>query len=576
MKIVGINNDMYISSACLLNSGEIIAAGAEERFTRRKMTREFPSQAIKYCFKEGNILAEDVDAWAIAWNPGVYLKKYNPIFSGQRRHLIEQLYSVPDNVSQFYGRPDCEHFYQELSFSGQKAKIHYITHHRAHAANAFFLSPFDTAAIMTSDAQGEFESTTFSNGKGTSIQQLKSLNYPHSLGVLYSTITEFLGFRPNSDEWKVMAMGALTDQTGPYYHYFSDTLCQINPNNLFELDLSYFKGHIHEQPNLYTEKMIDLLGPPRLPEAPFEERHYQIAKALQIVSEEITFELLKQLYKLTKEKNLAVSGGFFMNSVLNGKILENTPFENIFISSCPDDSGNCFGAALYIHNHIQGNPRIEPMQHNYYGPAFSKQQIESTLKRFKVKYTKLNGNEAETAARHIAKGKIIGWFQGRMEFGQRALGNRSILADPRQKEMKAKINSAIKYRESFRPFAPAVLQESQDKYFSIGQAGDTPFMEKVYPGRPEKADIIPAVFHDDGTCRLQSVSKKNNDKFYNLIESFDKITGIPVVINTSFNLNGEPIVCTPEDALKTFFSCGLDVLIMDEFEITKNNIYGEK
>jgi len=259
-----------------------------------------------------------------------------------------------------------------------------------------------------------------------------------------------------------------------------------------------------------------------------------------------------------------------MNSVFNGKVLELTPFENLFISSCPDDSGNCFGAALYLYNHILGEDRGVPMSHNYYGPQYTNKEIEETLKGYNLNYT-YEEQISQKVAKLLSEGNIIGWFQGRMEFGQRALGNRSILADPRKGDMKDKVNRAVKFRESFRPFAPAVLKEKQKEYFEIGRGGDVPFMEKVYPVIPDKQDKIPAVVHVDGSGRIQTVTKELNPKFYSLIEEFEKITHVPIVLNTSFNLNGEPIVCTPNDAIKTFYSCGLDVLVLGNYIVQKGS-----
>jgi carbamoyltransferase len=568
MQIIGINNEMYISSACLICDGKITAAGAEERFTRGKLSRAFPKNAIAYCLKEAGMEVTDIDFFATSWNPGVYFKKFNPLFSGKRRHLIEQLYSVPDHLMQFYGRPDIDYVYQENAGEFGKNKVYHMTHHRTHAANGFFLSPFDTAAILTADAQGEFESTTFCQGRGSKISHVKSINYPQSLGALYSTFTEYLGFRANSDEWKVMAMASYADYKNPYYTLFKEQVVRFQDEGSIELNLSFFNGFLHEQPHTYTEKLVRTFGAPRHKDEELQDRHFEIAAALQRITEDIATHLLHWLYAQTKEQSLVLSGGSFMNSVFNGKVLETTPFEQVFISSCPDDSGNCFGAALYLYNHILEHERSEPMTHNYYGPHYSNQQIKQTLENNKLSYTQVD-NICAHAAQLLAQGEIIGWFQGRMEFGQRALGNRSILADPRQVDMKDKINRAVKFRESFRPFAPAILKERQEEYFEIGAGGDVLFMEKVYRIKPQKRSAIPAVVHVDGTGRLQTVRQDTNPLFYTLILEFEKKTGIPIVLNTSFNLNGEPIVCTPQDALKTFLACGMDTLIMGNYIIHK-------
>lgn len=570
MKIIGINNEMFISSAALIDNGKIIAAGAEERFTRNKLTRVFPQKAIEYCLKEAGLKIGEIDYIAVSLNPGVYFAKFNPVFSGRRRHHIEQLYSVPDNLMHFYGRPAVDYLYQEVVGDFGKSRVYFVTHHRAHAANGFFLSPFSSAAILTADGQGEFESTTFCHGQGNKINLIKSINYPHSLGALYSTFTEFLGFKANSDEWKVMALASYSEPYNKFYKLLKEEVIKFYEDGSFELNLRYFKGFLHDQPNLYTEKLVEIFGMAREKNEELQEHHFEIAAALQKISEEAVVHLLNWLFKQTREKNLVLSGGFFLNSVFNGKVLELTPFENLFISSCPDDSGNCFGAALYLYNHILGEDRSVPMSHNYYGPQYTNKEIEETLKGYNLNYT-YEEQIPQKVAKLLSEGNIIGWFQGRMEFGQRALGNRSILADPRKIDMNDRVNRAVKFRESFRPFAPAVLKEKQEEYFEIGKGGDVPFMEKVYPVIMDKRDQIPAVVHVDGSGRIQTVIKELNPKFYSLIEEFEKITQVPIVLNTSFNLNGEPIVCTPSDAIKTFYSCGLDVLVLGNYIVKKGH-----
>ncbi len=571
MRILGINHDMFISSAALIEDGRIVAAAPEERFTRVKRTRDFPIHAIRYCLKEAGCRIEDVDYVASSWNPGVYFKKFNPLFSGRRRWKTEYLYSVPDHILSLYPdeERDVDYVFQHIRLFGADCKIYYITHHRAHAANAFLLSPFEEAAILTADAQGEFESTTFGYGRGHQITVYQSILYPQSLGGFYSTFTEYLGFRPNSDEWKVMALAAFADWENVYYKILKDEVVKLLPDGRYEFDLTFFKGYNVEQPNLYTEKLVDRFGPPRPPGGELHTRHYEIAAAMQRVAEEIAFHMLHWLYAQTRSKNIVVSGGFFMNSVLNGKILRYTPFENIFISSCPDDSGNAIGAALYLYNHILGHEQREPLRHNFFGPEYDEEEIRRTLEKYNVRARRVD-DAAAYCARLVSEGKLVGWFQGRMEFGQRALGNRSILADPRDPRTKDRVNLAVKYREPFRPFAPAVLAEEAHAYFEMDDGVGVPFMEKVYPIRPEKRAVIPAVTHVDGSGRLQTVDRETNPRFHRLIEEFRRITDVPVVLNTSFNLNGEPIVCTPTDAIRTFFSCGLDALVLGDYVVSKN------
>ena len=390
---------------------------------------------------------------------------------------------------------------------------------------------------------------------------------PHSLGLFYGAFTEFLGFTPHSDEWKVMALAGRDFKQNKYYQKVKN-LVKLCPNGTFELDLSYFHYYLNDRNAWYSPKFVESFGQPRSPDTELTNRHYEIANALQRVSEETVIHMLNWLHKKTGMENLALSGGFFMNSVFNGKITQKTKFKNVFISSCPDDSGTSWGAALYVYNHIYNRPERKEEKHNYYGPQFSDAEIKDALDKYKVPYKRAEDIEKQTASL-IADGKIVGWFQGQMEFGQRALGNRSILADPRDPLMKDKVNKAVKYREAFRPFAPSILEEHVADYFECNKSDRVPFMEKVFMVRPEKRKLIPAVTHIDGSGRLQTVGKETNPRFYKLIGEFDKITKIPLVLNTSFNLKGEAIVCTPTDAIRTFFSCGLDALVLGNYVVMK-------
>lgn len=569
MNIIGINYEMLISSACLVSDGEIKAAASEERFSREKHTRAFPLSAISFCLKDNQLKPKDIDHWVISWNPGAYFRKFNPIFSGKRRHLVEQLFSVPDHLMGLVGRPDVTEVSQSLYFDDSKMKVNFINHHQAHAANAFYNSEFENAAIMVADSQGEFVSTSFFRGDPSGIRELQSWDYPNSLGVLYATITDFLGFRPNSDEWKVMALGAYASKKdfGGSLSKISE-LASYHKGSGLELNLSFFSGFLNGQPRLFTEKLEQLLGKARMPNEELNEQHFAIAAAVQSFCEAITFKMLTDLYDDIKETKLCVSGGFFMNSLMNGKLVENTPFEEIYIGHCPDDSGNAIGAALFYAHDKLNIDRRPPPKHNYFGPSFNDDELLLALRASKSEYIDLGDNLLDVVASELEQGKVVGWFQGRMEFGQRALGNRSILGDPRDKNMKEKINSVIKFREGFRPFAPAVLKEYQNDYFEIGAGGDALYMEKIYKGLAKKREVIPAVFHADDTCRIQTVTR-NNELFYGLIESFYQKTGVPVLLNTSFNLNNEPIACSPMDALKTFHSSGLDCLALGRFLIRK-------
>lgn len=570
MKIIGLNHDMYISSAALLEDGRITAAVAEERLTRRKLTRAFPENAVRYCLDQAGGDLNGIDGFVSSWNPGVYLKNFNPLFSNNRRAKAEHLYSVPDHLMNLRpaGGRDVEHVQQTFRIDGADCKIYYVTHHRAHAANAFFASPFDRAAILTADAQGETESTVAAVGEGNRIRTIDSVHYPQSLGVYYATFTDFLGFRSNSDEWKVMALAAYADGNNRFYKLIRSEMVKLLPGGRYEFDLTFFKGFLPDLPNLYTPKFVEKFGAPRRPDEDIKPVHQEIAAAMQKAAEDVVFHVLRWLHGETRSKTLAVSGGFFMNSVLNGKIRRETPFEDVFISSCPDDSGNAIGAALYLYHQVLGHKRGYVMDHNFLGPQYGDPEIADALRKYHLTARVSDNVEKETAAL-LAEGKLVGWFQGRMEFGQRALGNRSILADPRQAATKDKVNAAVKYRESFRPFAPAILDAEVGAYFDIEPGVRVPFMETVYPIKADKRAQLGAVAHVDGSGRLQTVDPGTNPRFHRLISEFGKLTGVPILLNTSFNLNGEPIVCTPTDAIRTFFSCGLDALVMGSHVLAK-------
>jgi len=569
IRILGICSDVYITSAVLLEDGKVVAGAPEERFVRQKLFMGFPMNAVKYCLKEARCKLEDIDCIALGWNPGIHIKPSSLRFGSVLRWRGEHLHAIPHALLTLAKTKHVD--YVEQSFrqikNNNDIRIVYVTHHHAHAANAFFLSPFKESAIITIDGRGEEDTAGFFIGRRNKIEELKLIKLPHSLGLFYGAFTEFLGFTPHSDEWKVMAMAAKDFPENRYYQKMKN-LVKLQSDGTFELDLSFFHYYLNDRQAWYSPKLTKTFGPPRLPDMALIDRHYEIANALQQVSEETVIHMLNWLYKKTGTKNLVVNGGFFMNSVFNGKIASKTNFKNVFVSSCPDDSGTSLGAALYVYNHIQGKKERYAQEHNYYGPQFSNAEIKEALDKYKVSYEYIEDVEKH-AARLIADGKILGWFQGRMEFGQRALGNRSILADPRDTSMKDKVNKAVKYRETFRPFAPSILEERVAEYFECDKNARVPFMEKVFMIKPEKRKLIPAVTHIDGSGRLQTVSGEINPRFYKLIQEFDKITRMPVVLNTSFNLKGDAIVCTPTDAIRTFFSCGLDALVMGNYVIMK-------
>lgn len=564
--ILGINMSCRDTSACLIVDGEIRFAVREERLNREKKTRQFPVRSIKACLDHIGITIEDIDAVAVSWNPAINLERLSGAQSGVARYKPEHFYGVPSYLFSFVENKATSYSMQEFLFEGGKRlMIYYINHHESHASESFYLSHFDNSAILTMDAYGEKDSIGMWSGRGNKIGLIKTVEFPHSLGSLYGTFTQYLGFTPDSDEWKVMGASAYGDPER-FYKPVKEMI-NLEPDGFIKIDTSYFYYHLFSRPTMYSAKFVEVLGPPRRPDEEMTQRHFDIAAALQRITEDAIFHLLAHLHQITGEKNICLSGGVAMNCIANGKVLERTPFENIFISSSPDDGGTSIGAAQCLYYNILNNKRMPPPVSNYLGYMYSDEAIERELNLYGIGYERTD-NPALICARLISQGKIAGWFQDRMEFGERALGNRSILCDPRDAKMKDRVNSVIKFRENFRPFAPSILEEYTDEYFI--NATYTPYMEKAFSIRGEKRNLIPAVTHFDGTGRLQTVRREVNPLFYELIDEFYKITGVPVVMNTSFNLQGEPIVCTPKDAIRTFYSSGLDALIIGNYIIEKS------
>ncbi|MFE7504656.1 carbamoyltransferase [Promicromonospora sp. NPDC057488] len=564
MRILGIANDMHISSAALIEDGKVVAAAAEERFTRMKHTRAFPAGAIDYCLSTVPGGMDAVDRVAVSANPAIDLSVYDGRYAGRARWYPEALYSIPNNLAALTNGPYQGHTTQVLQTADKPLQIDYVYHHDAHAANAFFLSPFDSAAILTVDGRGEDCTALSAIGEGGSFTAIDTIPFPHSIGLLYGAVTEYLGFRLDRDEWKVMGLAAYGDPDSAAYKALRD-LVHLKDGNV-RIDLNYFGYYLRPSRGAVSDSFIDQFGPARLPREAITSRHHDVAAAVQHVLEDALQYLLTDLHRQTGMKRAVLGGGSFMNSVFNGKITSSTPFDEVFISSCPDDSGTSVGAALYSHCVLQDAKRGPAMAHNYYGPSFDQASIDDVLSRAKLRAPAVE-DPAATAARALAEGHIVGWFQGRMEFGQRALGNRSILADPRSVSARDQVNDAVKFREPWRPFAPAVLAEDFSSYF--GSEPPVPFMERTLPVLPTARNLIPAAVHVDGTARPQTVSADTNPLFYRLISAFRDLTGVGAVLNTSFNLAEEPIVCEPQDAIRTFYSSGLDMLVMGNRVLTK-------
>ncbi len=571
--ILGINAYHGDASAVLLKDGRIVAAVEEERFNRVKHSAGFPSLAIRYCLQRAGIGISDVAHIGISRVPSAHLVNkitfvlFNRLMFTQqgldRLRNVEKIRNLKTVLAESLG----------VGEASLGMEFHNVEHHVAHMASAFLVSPFDRAAVLSIDGFGDFCSTMMGTGAGTKLQQIDSVLFPHSLGLFYTSVTQYLGFHKYGDEGKVMGLAPYGE---PRYLDRMLEIVQPGENGAFQLNLDYFTHHIHGvemtwdegSPHIgrvYSDKFLEMFGPARRPFEEITQHHRDVAASMQMCLEVYFFRLLNRLHQQTGMTDLCLAGGVAYNSVANGLIRQNTPFREVFIQPAAGDSGTALGVAYYIWNVLLGNPRGYVMTDAYLGPEYDESELEQALQSFGVLYEKC-ANIEDRAADLLAAGKIVGWFQGRMEFGPRALGDRSILADPRQLEMKDLLNRRIKHRESFRPFAPAVLEEHVEEYFE--DSYPSPFMLMVFKVKPEKRPAIPATEHVDHTGRVQSVSKGANPRFWSLIEAFRQRTGIPLVLNTSFNEN-EPIVCSPQDALHCFATTKMDALVLGDFLITR-------
>jgi carbamoyltransferase len=566
MRILGICHDVLICSAALIEDGRVVAAIPEERLDRRKQSRVFPVLAIQACLDQAGVEMADVDEIAVAWNPGVDAETTPSGWVNARRWRAEHFSQIPTRFLQSQGERAADTISIHTLWPDAPT-ITYVDHYLSHFGNAYYLSPYDSCAVAILDGRAERKTGMLARARGTELEILQETNFPHSLGLLYGAVTQFLGFRPDSDEWKVMALASYAEAENEYLAPMR-SMVEVHDDGGFSIELSHVAYYNYWSRRMYSDRFVETFGPPRTRTEPITPRHERIAAALQKVFEERMATILNRLHERAGEDRLVVSGGCFMNSVFNGKITELTRFKEVFVTSCPDDSGTSIGAALYLHALRTGQHQVEAMTHNYWGPEYSDEQCRAVVDRFKLSGTAV-GDPGKQAAEDLASGNLVGWFQGPAEFGQRALGARSILADPRREDAKDLVNAAVKYRESFRPFAPAILAEKVAEWFECDPEVRVPFMERVFQFRLEKRAAVPAVVHVDGSGRLQTVDANSNPRYQRLISSFYELTGVPIVLNTSFNLNGEPIVCTPEDAVRTFYSCGLDVLYLGNLRITK-------
>ncbi len=552
MLILGISCYYHDSAACLIKGKKIIAAAEEERFTRKKHETSFPENAIRFCLKYGKTKPSELDCVAYYEKPLLKLE----------RLLMQHIKCFPKSYFAFY-KAMPSWITEKLRIQkkirsclkGYKGNIFFASHHMSHAAS-FFLSGFKKSAILTIDGVGEYKTATLGIGENNNIRLIKGIDFPDSLGLLYSAVTAFLGFRANNGEGKVMGLAAYGNPD-KYYNAFKK-LIKINKDSSFSLNMEYFS--FEYKMRMFSRKIRLLLGRPRSKKQRLEKRHMDIAASLQKITEDAVFGILGHLRKITKSENLCYSGGLALNCALNGKILKKTGFKKIFILPAPGDSGSAIGAAALCSVELGGKRPV--FETAYLGPEYSKEEIKNSLKKYNLAYKEIDDNKLiKKTARLIYKNKIIAWFNKRMEFGPRALGNRSILANPCNPNMKSIINSRVKFRESFRPFAPVICYESLKEYFLGGH--ESRYMLHVFKVRPEKAEKIPAVCHVDNTGRVQTIRESQNPRYYRLIKEFQKLSGVPVLLNTSFNVRGEPIVCNPEDAVKCFLRTNIDYLVFE-------------
>lgn len=570
MRILGLGCHYHDASAALLVDGRIVAAVDEERFTRLKHDPSFPQQAVEYCLKQAGITIDDLDAIAFYEKPLVKFERllsqhasHYPFTFGTFRKAMPSWITEKLRLRRLLKK--------KLNFHGE---VYFLEHHLSHAAGAFYPSPFDEAAVLTVDGVGEWTTTGLGFGRGTALELTHEIRFPDSIGLLYSTVTAYLGFTVNNSEYKVMGLSAYGEKDpakNPYYSKMREVI-DLKPDGSFKLDPSYFDyEHAERMP---SQKFCDLFGgATRNPDAPVTKRHEDIAAAVQLVTEEAVFAMLRHLHSITQCPNVVLSGGVALNSVMNGKILTETPFENVWIQPNSGDGGSSMGAALFVYHALMGHPRSYRLEDPFLGPGFSSDEVEAFLKARGIIYHRFASREAliEETARRIAKAEVVGWFQGRAEWGPRALGARSILSNAGNPEMRDILNLKVKHREAFRPFAPSVCAEEAGKYFECDAPLPLPadFMLMVYPVRPEWRTRLAAVTHVDGSGRLQAVQRAQHPLYYDLIREVGKVTGVGVVINTSFNVRGEPIVATPEQAYRCMMGTAIDCLVMEDFLILR-------
>jgi carbamoyltransferase len=580
MIILGINAYHPNASAAIVVDGKLIAAVEEERFNRVKYAAGLPVEAVRFCLAQAGVGLGEVDHVVIPRDPwarvGTKLRfaLRMPRFALNRSKVMVRSAGIKEDLADALG----------VSRETFRAQLHRIEHHRAHLASTFHVSPFDTAVVLSADGLGDFASAMWATGEGTNVRQMGSVVFPHSLGIYYTALSQYLGFLRFGDEFKVMGLAAYGE---PAYLDAFRKIVHTHPTNFFRLNLDYFihqregadmtwkdAGKTPEISPMFSAELEKLLGPARKANEPVEKRHRDIAASLQARLEEVLLAHIAALAKSTGQKNLCLAGGVAFNCVANGKIFDASSFERVYVQPAAGDAGLAVGAAYAVYHEVLGKPRSFTMEHAGWGPGFAPQDVGRLIATRNLSNGDLKIDEfpeelmLQETAKHIAAGKVIGWFQGRAEWGPRALGNRSILADPRRADMKDILNQRIKHRETFRPFAPSVIEEATGDFFE--RTDPSPFMTFAYPVRPEKRSVIPAPTHVDGTARLQTVSRQHHPLYWRLIREFGNQTGVPVLLNTSFNEN-EPIVCRLEEALDCFLRTKMDVLVLGNHILEKKS-----
>lgn len=554
----------------------MIGAVEEERFNRIKHCAGFPEQSIRYCLEAAGIRLEDVDHIGVSRDPSAHLHK-KILYAASRLGVFRQAKDRLANAAKIRDLRDELARVFKISKRNLRAEFHNVEHHLAHLASCFFVSPFERAALLSIDGFGDFISTMWASGEGNAIEVLGQVEYPHSIGIVYTATTQFLGFPHYGDEGKVMG---LAPYGKPRFIEQFREIIRTEERGQFRLNLDYFRHHAegvemtwdHGSPvigRIFSDAFVKTFGAPREPGAPLTDRERDLAASLQLRLEEIAFHVLEHLHEQTRATDLGLAGGVAYNSVMNGKILLHTRFRRVFVQPAAGDSGTALGVCYHLHNQVLRQPRSEAVMDAYFGPEFKSDDIREALDQSGLAFEDYSdrGHElTRTAARDIADGLVVGWFQGRMEFGPRALGNRSIVVDPRRAEMRDILNERIKKREPFRPFAPSILEEYVGDYFE--QTHPAPTMLMVYQIKRERRPEIPAVTHVDGSGRLQTVSRKLNQRYYQLISDFAELTGMPVLLNTSFNEN-EPIVCTPQQAIDCFLKTRMDALYLGNYAVRR-------